>query len=84
MHRQLQRTRQKPRSQRVFALAWLLVALALGLLLGGCGNRGSLYLPDAEESVAPATAVAEPGDPDDDEDDSDIGSGERPGDSPGA
>ncbi|MEE4173156.1 MAG: lipoprotein [Xanthomonadales bacterium] len=50
MNRQPSRARHQPRPRRVYALWCLLLAL----LVTACGNRGPLYLPDAEQAASPA------------------------------
>jgi predicted small lipoprotein YifL len=52
MNPQPPRVRQIPCSLRLFTRLGLGLAICLGLLGTGCGNRGPLYLPGAEETAA--------------------------------
>jgi predicted small lipoprotein YifL len=49
-------------SRSAHLLAPLAALLALGALLavGGCGQKGSLFLPDRKQSPVPATGPAVP------------------------
>jgi predicted small lipoprotein YifL len=40
--------------------AHLVAALAALLTLGGCGQKGSLFLPDRKKSTVPAASPATP------------------------
>ncbi len=48
------RARQTSRILRLFPRFGVGLAIFLGLLTAGCGNRGPLYLPNAEETTATA------------------------------
>jgi predicted small lipoprotein YifL len=52
MNPQPPRVYRTPRSLHPLTRFGLGLAICLGLLNTGCGNRGSLYLPETEETAA--------------------------------